>query len=203
MEIPPFHTMEQQNSNVASQEFNQSMRVPKEKVVYALPAIDFFDLIYRAGATAWNTLIKKFAKSNGRATRFEYFSFCIVMAPLLYYFVKYVLLTLLQVVTFADYVSHRTESLIFQSNISGLTRSYFDIFVEALGDAIEYYVTNLIPALYVIIFMATLIPFICVGIRRMHDINKSGWWIIVPFAGWFLQFKKSDEGANKYGMPEE
>ena len=46
-----------------------------------------------------------------------------------------------------------------------------------------------------------LIPFIAVAVRRMHDINKSGWWILVPVASFFLYLKKSDEGENNYGKP--
>lgn len=46
-----------------------------------------------------------------------------------------------------------------------------------------------------------LIPFLAVSVRRMHDINRSGWWILVPWASIFLQFKKSDAGNNRYGEP--
>lgn len=46
-----------------------------------------------------------------------------------------------------------------------------------------------------------LIPWICVSIRRMHDINRCGWWSCVPFACFFMYLKKSDEGENKYGEP--
>ena len=28
--------------------------------------------------------------------------------------------------------------------------------------------------------LATLLPSIAMDIRRMHDINKSGWWILIP-----------------------
>lgn len=38
-------------------------------------------------------------------------------------------------------------------------------------------------------------------IRRLHDIGKCGWWSLVPIACFFLYLKKSDEGANRYGMP--
>lgn len=57
------------------------------------------------------------------------------------------------------------------------------------------------PPLLVIYFFAGIIPFIGVWVRRMHDINKSGWWAICPVAGIFLSLKKSDEGTNVYGKP--
>lgn len=48
-----------------------------------------------------------------------------------------------------------------------------------------------------------------VWIRRLHDINKSGWWVILLFTpivnllfGLYLCYKKGDEGVNVYGQPE-
>ena len=46
-----------------------------------------------------------------------------------------------------------------------------------------------------------IIPLLAVSVRRFHDINRSGWWILVPWVSIFFQFKKSDEGANDYGVP--
>ena len=51
------------------------------------------------------------------------------------------------------------------------------------------------------LFLILLIPWICVSIRRMHDIDHCGWWSCVPFACFFMYLKKSDEGENRYGMP--
>lgn len=54
--------------------------------------------------------------------------------------------------------------------------------------------------------IATFIPGIALGVRRMHDIGKSGWWLLIgliPIIGlivlivWLV--KKSDEAANKWG----
>ena len=56
----------------------------------------------------------------------------------------------------------------------------------------------MILSLYLIV---GFIPWIAVNIRRMHDIGKSGWWILVPIVNIFLLFKQSDKGANKYGLP--
>ena len=35
------------------------------------------------------------------------------------------------------------------------------------------------------------IPSIATGTRRMHDVNKRGWWLIVPFANIFFLVQKS------------
>jgi uncharacterized membrane protein YhaH (DUF805 family) len=56
--------------------------------------------------------------------------------------------------------------------------------------------------------LALLLPGLSVSIRRLHDINRSGWWIlifIVPIVGfilwlvWFL--REGDPGENQYGPP--
>ncbi|MBA12972.1 MAG: DUF805 domain-containing protein [SAR202 cluster bacterium] len=60
-------------------------------------------------------------------------------------------------------------------------------------------VTNFISSLIV------LLPSLAVGVRRLHDIGKSGWWLLLWFAvivGWVILLvwsaRKSD-GPNKYG----
>ena len=54
--------------------------------------------------------------------------------------------------------------------------------------------------------LAVLIPGLAVGVRRLHDINKPGPWILialVPIVGWILLIvwycKDSDPGENDYG----
>ncbi|MGW1340784.1 DUF805 domain-containing protein [Kribbella sp. NPDC002412] len=54
--------------------------------------------------------------------------------------------------------------------------------------------------------LAVLLPSIGVGIRRMHDTNRSGWWILInliPCVGfiWFivLAAQEGTVGDNQYG----
>lgn len=49
---------------------------------------------------------------------------------------------------------------------------------------------------------ALLIPSITVGIRRMHDIDRSGWWTLVPIYSVYLACQPGTEGENRYGPPE-
>lgn len=58
----------------------------------------------------------------------------------------------------------------------------------------------------VVFGLAIILPMIAVGIRRMHDINKSGWWVLinlVPLIGsiWFivLAIKDSEPQSNQWG----
>ncbi|MDR2153356.1 MAG: DUF805 domain-containing protein [Helicobacteraceae bacterium] len=49
--------------------------------------------------------------------------------------------------------------------------------------------------------LATLIPSLSAGIRRMHDIGKVGWWILAPLYNLYLWAQKANEGENQYGAP--
>ncbi len=58
---------------------------------------------------------------------------------------------------------------------------------------------------YIVFALAVLVPGIAVAVRRLHDISKSGWWILlslIPLIGsivliiWFLGDSHPD---NEYG----
>jgi uncharacterized membrane protein YhaH (DUF805 family) len=60
--------------------------------------------------------------------------------------------------------------------------------------------------IYVIYGLALIIPSIAVGIRRLHDINRTGWWILialVPLVGLIVLLvfyaTAGDRGTNRYG----
>jgi uncharacterized membrane protein YhaH (DUF805 family) len=67
-----------------------------------------------------------------------------------------------------------------------------------LGDTIG-------TALSGLVFFAMVIPFIAVSARRLHDVGRSGWWLLIYFTGigiivliyWFAS--DSQPGANEYG----
>ncbi|PWK02289.1 uncharacterized membrane protein YhaH (DUF805 family) [Flavobacterium araucananum] len=47
--------------------------------------------------------------------------------------------------------------------------------------------------------LAVLIPGIAVGVRRMHDVGKSGWFLLIPIYNIILACTEGDKGANVYG----
>lgn len=53
--------------------------------------------------------------------------------------------------------------------------------------------------LYYIIYFAMLIPYIAVTARRMHDVGKSGWFMLIPFYNIYLACLDSEPGKNEYG----
>ena len=59
-----------------------------------------------------------------------------------------------------------------------------------------------------IVILALLLPTLAVAVRRLHDINRSGWWyfiVFLPLFGvlaliyWFVC--EGTQGANDYGNP--
>jgi uncharacterized membrane protein YhaH (DUF805 family) len=57
--------------------------------------------------------------------------------------------------------------------------------------------------------LALFLPSIAVGVRRMHDIGRTGWWLLIgfiPIVGFFVliyfYIQPSDTEANAYGSPE-
>ncbi len=47
--------------------------------------------------------------------------------------------------------------------------------------------------------LAVMIPSIAVGVRRMHDVGKSGWFLLIPIYNLILACTAGDEGENEYG----
>jgi len=76
----------------------------------------------------------------------------------------------------------------------------------ALAILIGVLQTPSLMILYVIYALATLLPSLAVSVRRMHDLGKSGWWVLialVPAIGgiWFfvLTVLAGTVGSNQYG----
>lgn len=64
------------------------------------------------------------------------------------------------------------------------------------------------PILSLIVGLGLLLPGLSVAIRRLHDTNRSGWWILIgliPIIGWIVLIvfyvQESDPGENQYGPP--
>jgi uncharacterized membrane protein YhaH (DUF805 family) len=47
--------------------------------------------------------------------------------------------------------------------------------------------------------LAVLLPGIAVGIRRMHDTDRSGWWLLVPIANLIFAIQDGQPGDNRFG----
>jgi len=55
------------------------------------------------------------------------------------------------------------------------------------------------PIISTIYSLAILIPAIAVGVRRMHDVGKSGWFLLIPIYNLILACTDDVKGDNEYG----
>ena len=55
------------------------------------------------------------------------------------------------------------------------------------------------PYLIGIYYLVTLIPGLAVSVRRMHDVGKSGWFVLIPIYNLVLVLTPGDKGDNQYG----
>ena len=47
----------------------------------------------------------------------------------------------------------------------------------------------------------TFLPSIAVAIRRVHDVDRAGWFILVPLYNLYLVLQSGDSGENRFGPP--
>ena len=85
--------------------------------------------------------------------------------------------------------------------IGGIITAIIDYAAFGTGfGAIDYGPVNSIFS------VATILPTLAVGIRRLHDIDRTGWWLLldlVPVIGWIVLLvwacKRGTLGPNRYG----
>jgi uncharacterized membrane protein YhaH (DUF805 family) len=84
---------------------------------------------------------------------------------------------------------------------------------ELLDAAIFVYHPGVSPAgpsplnspLNFIFTLVVLLPSLAVAVRRLHDIDRTGWWMLLVFTGagilllLFWQSQESTSGANRFG----
>lgn len=56
--------------------------------------------------------------------------------------------------------------------------------------------TNFCSSIFI---LALFIPSLSVAVRRMHDIDRSGWWILVPIILIIFACTEGTRGANRFG----
>jgi len=134
-----------------------------------------------------DTLKNRYAQFKGRASRSEF-----------WYFVLFNLVVSI-VLAILDGVLGTSYSYDIATNTMA----------TATTEAASVSVTQTIGYLQSFYGLAVLIPSIAVSIRRLHDLGKSGWWILlgviplVNFIGFFVLLyfyvQDSQPGENEYG----
>jgi len=84
----------------------------------------------------------------------------------------------------------------------------FGILVGIVASILDAIIFNGGEALTIVFSLGLFLPNISVGIRRLHDTDRSGWWILIgliPIVGFIVLLvffvQKSDPGDNNYGPP--
>ena len=82
----------------------------------------------------------------------------------------------------------------------------FNFLASILADLLDGIVGVGWPVVSALYLLAVLLPLLAVSVRRLHDMDHSGWlllFVLVPFAGVILLFvlmiRNGSEGANRYG----
>ena len=89
---------------------------------------------------------------------------------------------------------------LFILNFISFILYYIEFYFDLFNEEPVYVLMSFFNAL-------TLIPYYSVFARRLHDVNRSGWWFwlfltgigMIPLLYWLT--KDGDEGTNFYGTP--
>ena len=129
------------------------------------------------------TVFRRWSDFAGRSTRREYWMFTLVL----------IIVSFLVAILDA----------VIMGFVAGFSQGMGLVEGSAQGEASPTQFLTLSNAFSLI----TLIPSISVGVRRLHDIDKSGWWLLISLTviGILLIIYwacvPSDEGDNRYGPP--
>ena len=113
--------------------------------------------------------LRRYADFKGRARRKEYWMWVLFVVVMLF------------VLMYLD------SAL----GLGGTADGYAD------GSSVGFNMTG--GVLTMIFWLATLIPSIAVAVRRVHDQDKSGWFILIPFYNIILMFLEGTRGPNRFG----
>jgi uncharacterized membrane protein YhaH (DUF805 family) len=101
---------------------------------------------------------------------------------------------------FSNYVNFSSRAL--------RSEYWYWVLFAVIGGIVTYIIDMAIgiPITNTIFSLGTLLPGLAVAVRRLHDLDRSGWWILlslIPLVGaiilivWFCG--KGTAGANRFG----
>ncbi|MDZ7933571.1 MAG: DUF805 domain-containing protein [Emticicia sp.] len=77
---------------------------------------------------------------------------------------------------------------------------YFTLFSTIISWGLSYAgIAMNFPWISVIYSLAIILPSIALTVRRMHDVGKSGWFMLIPIYNLILACTDSEVGQNQYG----
>jgi uncharacterized membrane protein YhaH (DUF805 family) len=76
----------------------------------------------------------------------------------------------------------------------------FTFIVQLLANAIGIAAGS--EAIIWLVYLVFFIPSISVTVRRMHDVDKSGWFQLIPIYSFILAVTAGTSGSNRFGDVE-
>jgi uncharacterized membrane protein YhaH (DUF805 family) len=85
----------------------------------------------------------------------------------------------------------------------------FEVIASVVARIIDFAAFGRVAPLSILVWLGLLLPTLAVSIRRMHDLDRSGWDIVVvyiPFIGAIVRYiiwaaTAGTPGANRFGPP--
>jgi len=74
----------------------------------------------------------------------------------------------------------------------------FNFIIAGVLEIIERMLGGQHAILAPICHLAVLVPSIAVGIRRMHDTDHSGWFLLIPIYNLLLTVQEGQRGDNRF-----
>ena len=125
---------------------------------------------------------KNYAVFNGRATRSEFWYFVLIHV---------VVILILRVIDHAIWGSYSVFELFRHTDDLYSSESLLRLILAI----------SILTTIYFI-----FVPYLAVAVRRLHDTNHSGWWVlmkIIPIVGWIVIFiflvSDGTPGDNRFG----
>lgn len=159
--------------------YNEFQRV-KEKIKNTKSDLKKPNSIFEFAMEAYKRMWREYFMLQGRANRAEYWLAYLMNCVILLLISGLILV--IGLLVFKDFLVEKNELMLILLGLDGV--------------------------LVVLYCIATVIPYITMTVRRLHDINASGWFILlifIPYIGDFtlliLNLIRGTQGENRYGEP--
>lgn len=76
---------------------------------------------------------------------------------------------------------------------------FFILFFVALNFLSVAIASDSMALVVAVFYLAMIVPMFAAGVRRMHDVDRSGWYLFIPIYSLILACTDGTPGLNRYG----
>jgi uncharacterized membrane protein YhaH (DUF805 family) len=99
------------------------------------------------------------------------------------------------------YVEAFKNYVVFQGRAT--RREYWMFILISLCVSMAFFILDALlqtgGILYNLYSLVAFLPSLAVGVRRMHDTDRSGWWLLLPIVNIVFLAQDSQPGQNRFG----